>query len=267
MGRRWGYFIGLGLIGLVIGLFVWFNWELPQQNCAGVGGNDLGDAPDGQATGYPPAAVQIGTFPSATASGGPTASVGCNVWIGEKVTGETDYTDPADPDPIHRNPRPPGTNVPNSVSDYDDGVGWVWRPDPSAGPSGLPADLVVSVEISSQQGGQYIINVLQDHNMDGDWAMDSLGTGGGEWAVVNHHVTVAAGHSTVDLPPIRFPTPFVSTMPECFWMRVALTDTEIQVEDEFGWNGTGPLGEGEIEDHLVHPTLRAGNCISPQPVN
>ena len=50
-------------------------------------------------------------------------------------------------------------------------------------------------------------------------------------------------------------------------MRVALTDTEINVQDEFGWNGTGALGEGEIEDHLVYPTPQAGNCISPQPIN
>ncbi len=42
-------------------------------------------------------------------------------------------------------------------------------------------------------------------------------------------------------------------------MRVIVTDTPNEL--------AGSLGEGEIEDVLVHPTPRAGNCISPQPIN
>jgi len=266
MGRRWGWFVGLGLIGIIIGLFIWRGHDIAPGNCAGSGQADYGDAPDGGPTGYPAGAVQTGAFPSSAASGGPTADVACGSWIGERVTGEAGYTDPADPDPITPNPRPPGTNVPNATSDYDDGIGWVWRPDPGAGPAGIPADLIITVEVSSAQGGNYVVNVLQDLNMDGDWSMDSLGTGGGEWVIANHQFNVGPGLSTVDLPAIRYPTPTMTSMPPCFWMRVVLSTAPIEVQDEFGWSGTGPVGEGEIEDVLLHPTPTAGNCTSSQPM-
>lgn len=255
-----------------MGLFVTYNWNAamwlpPEEHCMGKQMDDYGDAPEGSNTGYPSHRTQIGQFPSSAAAGGATATVLCNFWIGEKVTGEADYNDPNDPDPIHRNPNPPGTHVPNSRSDYDDGIGWVWYVEPNAGPSGVPAELVVSVQVSSIQGGQYVVNVLQDHNMDGDWSMD-LSTTRGEWVIVNQNIIVPPGHSTVELPSIRFPTPDMRFIPECFWMRVAVTTESVNLEniDDFGWNGKGPLGEGEIEDVLVHPTPAAGDCRSPQPI-
>ena len=172
--------------------------------------------------------------------------VTCHYWAG------TEGTAP-EPDRPTSAMRPPGTNMPNSVSDYDDGIGWVWRPHPGADSSGVPADFVVSVEINSLQGGTYVANVLQDHNMSGNWDTASQ-----EWVIVNHVFNVGSGFQTVDLPAVRFPVPGVP-MPECFWTCVTVTDAP----REF----SGSLGEGEIEDILLHSTPRAGNCISPQPIN
>lgn len=264
-------FVGLGVLGIIIGLFVTMNWSNItwlglSRHCQGQGMDDYGDAPDGIPTGYPPQPGMIGTFPSSNANNGAHSNVVCDLWMGEKITGEADYNDPADPDPIHLNPNPPGPPpVPNQRSDYDDGIGWVWRPDPNAGPSQLPTDFIVSVEISSNKVREDLVaNVLMDLDMSGNW--NSPGTSGQEWVIRNYHIPVVqSGHQTVDLPQIRFPTPGMSasTMPPCFWMRVAITDQPIEAEP---WIGTGQLGQGEIEDYLVHPTPVAGDCRSSQPV-
>jgi hypothetical protein len=264
-------FVGLGVFGILIGLFVTQNWAAfiwlpPGQHCAGAGMSDYGDAPEGIPTGYPPQPGIMGSFPSSNTNSGANANVQCNFWLGEKVTGEADYTDPADPDPIHLNPNPPGPPpVPNSVSDYDDGIGWVWRPDPNAGPVGLPTDFIVQIEIDSNRVREDLVaNVLMDLDMNGNWS--PLGSNGVEWVIMNYRIPVVqTGHQTVDLPQIRFPVPGMtaSSMPECFWMRVAITNQPIEIEQ---WAGTGLLGEGEIEDVLIHPTPVAGDCRSSQPV-
>ena len=264
-------FVGLGVFGIIIGLFVTMNYtDIASQGlaraCQGQGKDDYGDAPDGIPTGYPPQPGIMGTFPSSNANNGAHASVVCDLWMGEKITGEADYNDPADPDPIHRNPNPPGPPpVPNIRSDYDDGVGWVWRPDPNAGAAGLPTDFIVQVEISSNKPRQDLVaNVLMDLDMSGNWKYP--GTYGNEWIIQNYRIpAIAAGHQTVDLPQIHFPTPGMigAKMPPCFWMRVAITDQPIEAEP---WTGTGQLGQGEIEDYLVHPTTVAGDCRSSQPV-
>ena len=263
-----GIFVGFVIL---IALFIAFNWSsstwLPfGEHCQGSGMNDYGDAPEGIPTGYEPQPGIMGNFPSSNANNGANTLVLCNFWLGEKVTGEADYNDPADPDPIHRNPNPPGPGpVPNITSDYDDGIGWVWRTAPNAGPVGLPSDFIVQIEVDSNQVREDLVaNVLMDLDMNGDWSYP--GTNGIEWVIVNYRIPVVqSGHQTVDLPEIRFPVApmTASTMPECFWMRVILTDQLIESEI---WSGTGGLGEGEIEDVLVHPTPAAGDCRSSQPV-
>jgi hypothetical protein len=258
-------FVSLGVFGILIGLFVTLNW-IGGGSCVNIGMNDYGDAPLGIPTGYPPQPGIIGSFPSSGATNGANTNVQCNFWIGEKVSGEADYNDPADPDPTHFNPRPPGPPpVPNMRSDYDDGIGWTWYTDPNAGPSRLPSDFVVQIEIQSNQVREDLVaNVLMDLDMNGNW--DTPGTNGEEWVIRNYRIPVIQpAHQTVDLPQIRFPVPGMSeaTMPECFWMRVAITNQPVEMEL---WDGTGMLGEGEIEDQMVHPTTKAGDCRSPQPL-
>ena len=235
-------------------------------NCVMPDTEDFGDAPDGLPTGYTAPGATTGAFPSRRANDGARTSLACNYWIGERVSGEDGYTDPQDPDPLAPNLRPPGTNVPNAQTDYDDGVGYFWRVAAQSTPDRLPAELIVQVQVNSLSRREVVFNVLVDANRDGDWDQDSLSTSpGGEWAVRNHPEGLSPGFVTYDMPPIRFPIEN-SGMPECMWIRVTITDQPINPQTEFGWSGTGLLGEGEIEDILVIGA-NGSTCTVLQPDN
>jgi len=251
---RWGSYSGYGI---VIGLFVVIIGLFIRSQTGGA--TDWGDAPYEQPTGYPPSAVAIGAFPSPAIADGARATLGGNFQIGTFVSGEADYNDPQDPDPSNATQLPRGTNVPNQLTDYDDGVTWEWRP---ANPSGVPADFIITVEAGSDRPRELYFNVLIDHNMDGDWEFDSHFATGGEWQIRNWPIAVS-NRMTIDLPGIRFPIG-AAPMPECFWMRVVLSERPIEVgESEFGWAGTGAVGNGEIEDVMVFPTTIPGECTRP----
>lgn len=218
-------------------------------NCVGLDGEDFGDAPDSAPTGYTSPGAATGAFPSRRSNDGARAQVLCRYWIGEYVSAEDGYTDPTDPDPVNPRGRPPGTNIPNVTTDYDDGVGYDWLIAAGATIDRLPAELNFRVQMNSIARHEVVFNVLVDANRDGDWE-DSTVTGGGEWAVRNHRVSLRDGFVTYDMPPIRFPID-ASGMPECMWARVVVSDTELGFGQELAWSGTGAIGEGEIEDVLV----------------
>ncbi len=219
-------------------------------NCVGFDGEEFGDAPDQTPTGYAAPGADIGAFPSRRASDGPRAQVRCRYWIGEYVTVEADYTDPNDPDPINPRGRPPGTNVPNITTDYDDGVTYDWLVAAPSAPDRLPAKLNFRIQINSIGQHEVFFNVLVDANRDGDWTDDSPILGPGEWALRNHRVSVRDGFVTYDMPEIDFPIG-TSGMPECMWARVTVSDQPLGLGQDIPWSGTGAIGEGEIEDVLV----------------
>jgi hypothetical protein len=236
----------------------------PDNNCVGEGGEDFGDAPDGTPTGYTQPQAQQGAFPSRQSNGGATATVGCNYWIGERVSAEVDYIDPLDPDPLNPNANPPGSNIPNATSDYDDGVGYEWHIAAQSTIDRLPAELEVSVQVNSLTREQVFFNVLVDANRDGDWN-DSAISPGGEWAVRNHPVSLREGFVTYKMPRIRFPID-TSGMPDCMWARVTLSNGQVGTQSDFAWRGNDRLGEGEVEDVLIIGANGAA-CTVLQPEN
>ena len=235
-----------------------------QSNCVGIDGEDFGDAPDATPTGYTAPGADTGAFPTRRSNDGARAQVLCRYWIGEFVSAEDGYTDVNDPDPVNPRGRPPGTNVPNITTDYDDGVTWDWLVAAQSTPDRLPADLNFRIQINSIGQHEVFFNILVDANRDGDWE-DSPVTGPGEWAVRNHRVSVRDGFVTYDMPPIRFPIGS-SGMPECMWARVIVSDRQQGVGQELPWSGKGMSGEGEIEDVLV-PGANGSTCMVLQPEN
>jgi hypothetical protein len=234
-------------------------------NCAGFDGEEFGDAPDQAPTGYTAPGAATGAFPSRRSSDGPRAQVRCRYWIGEYVTVENGYTDPGDPDPINPRGRPPGSNVPNITSDYDDGVTYDWLIAAQSTPDRLPAKLNFRVQVNSIGRHDVVFNVLVDANRDGDWKDDSPVIGAGEWAVRNHQVSLREGFVTYDMPPIDFPIAS-SGMPNCMWARVTISDQPLGYGQDQAWTGTGAIGEGEIEDILVIGANGA-TCTVLQPEN
>jgi hypothetical protein len=257
-------FISLVFLAAQSGCILFTQDPYADSNCVGEGGIDFGDAPDGTPTGYTVPQAQQGAFPSLLANGGATATVGCNFWIGERVTAEADYVDPLDPDPQNPNARPPGSNIPNATSDYDDGVGYEWHIAPQSTIDRLPAELEFAVQVNSLGGQQAFFNVLVDANRDGDWEESTI-SGAGEWAVRNHPVSLREGFVTYKLPRIRFPID-ASGMPDCMWARITLSTGLAGIQSELAWSGTDLLGEGEVEDILVIGANSA-TCTVLQPDN
>lgn len=197
---------------------------------------DYGDAPDGAATGYPPAFTQTGAFPTLLSSGGAVALDVDDVVLGAGASAEDDANDPGDPDGV--------PNLAPANTDSDDGIVdfvlvLVSIPPPAA------AAFQVSAPAGSP-GGTYFLNALIDLNMDGQWG-GTVAPGLVEWAIVNFPFSVASGGTATVTPP-PFLYGFGNRLPDPAWMRVAVTSAPIADSD---WDGGGIFDSGEIEDHLI----------------
>jgi hypothetical protein len=201
---------------------------------------DYGDAPDGEIA-Y--AGNVMGRFPTrfATANGvggrpgGHATTIGAEM-LGRTVSGESDVTDPADPD-----------GRPNRIDgDADDRMFIVWDPNTDPPTANLIYDCTVA---AAAPAGDRYVNALVDLDRDGHWG----GGAGVEWTIVNQPVAISPGTTATFLSPS-----FAWTASESLavWARVSVTHDAIPPADfgVAGWDGSGALGSGEVEDFLVAVT-------------
>lgn len=228
--------------GALLGVLMLLGAGLVMGGCGSSGGSgnktyapltgDYGDAPDGEATGYPSPFEQQGDFPSLLASNGARTADTTDVKLGPDVTDENDSI---------------------QSGDLDDGIVSLYTTLTQLPP---PTTMTVNVTAdAAAQGGQYYLNALIDLDMDGSWGGKASG-GESEWVVQNYPVTVTPGAVTPVTPP-AFAFTNGNRVPNSAWMRVALTKEMVKTN----WDGTGEFSTGEIEDHIIEMPLVDGKEV------
>ncbi len=214
---------------------------------------DYGDAPDGQ-TVYGGVPGAFPTYFNTTNSlfgfnGGHTNITGDEA-LGTTASPESDAADPTDSD-----------GVPNLVDgDSDERMFVAYNPNTVAPTAYLIFDVTIS---NATAGDDRFVNLLVDFDRDGKWSGSSAGV---EWAVQNQKLNPPAGLSTYVSSGFLWGNGIV--LPTHVWIRAALTDAAVDpsVYTPGGWDGSGALGGGEIEDFCFIlrecPTV---DCNTPTP--
>jgi hypothetical protein len=207
---------------------------------------DYGDAPDNtEAYEYGAVAGHFPTFFDTDNSvdgrpGGHTLNVGEET-LGVDVSAEKDADDPSDPD-----------SIPNMVNaDKDSQIFWAAYPDYSNQTLSVRFLVQVSVAGNAPDTTRYI-NILLDHNRDGQWKKSGVGK---EWLIENFEVKVPPGSTEwVWTDSASLPLTSAGTFGFESWIRVALTRSAIDDSPfgDDGWDGSGAFDYGEIEDHYYN---------------
>ncbi len=207
---------------------------------------DYGDAPD-DTEAYENGSVG-GMFPTLFATenslddrpGGHTLTIGEET-LGKDVSAEVDANDPNDPD-----------TVPNLVDqDKDDRFFWILYPDFTTNTLAVRFLVEVAVAVGAPNMDRFL-NILTDHNRDGEWKKNSIGK---EWLVENFVARVRPGTSEwIWTEPVNMPLDADNKFGFENWTRVALTRARIDgtLFGDDGWDGSGQFEHGEIEDHYVN---------------
>ena len=201
---------------------------------------DYGDAPDGEVGGLFPTLYD--TANSLFGSGGyafPTTFA-----LGTGASIETDASDPFDPD-----------GAPNLIdNDLDERMFIVLDPNAPFATGRLLFDAV------STSNDFVELNVLIDMDLNGSWSNSSFGA---EWVLENEPTSLLTGTNTYLSGTFAW-TASVDD-PEPRWTRVALTASTIPSGPfgSAGWDGSGDLGIGEIEDALIQKCPSGGGGGEP----
>lgn len=218
---------------------------------------DYGDAPDDEDAYKDAVGTAVsGHFPTLNETvnslddrpGGHTLTLGEET-LGPTVSQEDDADDPDDSDGV--------VNLVDNDAD-DNQFYWVFYANPVDQSVGVRFVVDVAVATGAPDVTRYI-NVLVDHNRDGEWKKNGDGA---EWMVENFEVEVAPGTSEwiwTDASPM--PTDADDEFGFEMWIRVALTRDAIDGSPfgEDGWDGSGEFDFGEIEDYYFNLTPWSGD--------
>ncbi|MGC9451959.1 MAG: hypothetical protein ACP5I4_10985 [Oceanipulchritudo sp.] len=100
-----------------------------------------------------------------------------------------------------------------------------------------------------------VFNLLIDWDQDGKWRNMGAYVPGAvdEWAVRNQVVRVAPG-TTQLIQSQQFLWGWHALLdPQCFWMRMTISQVPVPDPLPDGWDGSGSFPTGETEDYLIHP--------------
>ena len=210
---------------------------------------DFGDAPDGSDAHYPGRTV-IAAFPTLRANDGARVLNPGQDLLGERVSGERDADDAADPD-----------GVPNLVGGdaHDDGLRLfqvvLAGPQPSV-------NIAFAATISPDAlPGPRFFNVLIDRNLDGRWS----GTGDDrrpEW-VIRNWVEMPQPGQTILIQPPPTEIAYGGLLPDGAWLRAVLSREPILAD---AWDGRGTFEYGEVEDYQVFLPRAIDAAGGAQPV-
>ncbi|MEM7384213.1 MAG: hypothetical protein AAF514_04650, partial [Verrucomicrobiota bacterium] len=205
----------------------------------GVPSGDYGDAPDGVPA-YPGIAGRFPTLyqtmnSSGQRPGGFTTGTE-DLVLGKTISRELGVRDPDDSD-----------GAPNLVDgDHDERMFLVWNPNPAPARAYVIFDATLKED---REEDAHYVNVLLDFNQDGQWGGNP---GGREWAVQNQQVDLVPNQTTTQISD-SFAWGSETSAPTLVWMRIGLGESRIdgEVFGADGWDGSGSLGVGEIEDAKV----------------
>jgi|GEM_PF-3052955 len=221
---------------------------IPDDEIPGIWNREFGDAPDEDIpAGYPsPNYGIIGKFPTTANTensrydfpGGHISYPGY-VWLGRRYSMEIDAIS-GDQD-FETN-----LDILKQFSNrdyFDDGL----IVPTSTNPCGMTGFIVAINSWEAAPIDKVYINVLIDFNRDGEWKDKTEGAA--EWAVQNFEVELIRGtEQIIALPPFQTPCePFPA------WTRIMVSDLPFDPEifSDGGWDGSGGVNFGEVEDYFV----------------